>query len=117
MKIGGIEYGGQWGSALSFTLASGAVVGDAVTQTAAGEAGRGADNGELLGMVATKDDDLKGAVLIKGIQVLPKTGAISAGYVALAVNGAGLVKAGTTQKKFWVIGTDDTNNKVVVDLG
>ena len=117
MKVNGIEYGGQHNTALSYTLDNGTQVGDAVTATAAGTAGRGAADAALLGKVTTKEPDGIGAVTKRGVIVVPWTGAAVFGHQKVGVDGAGKAKVSATGRGCEVIAVDTTTNLAAIDLG
>ena len=105
---GSLKFAGQQDE-VSFNLEEAVEEGDAVTSTStAGTLGRGSDGGELIGVVLRKEADNVGAVAMAGsnkVVTVPRSGAISLGRQALAVNGSGLVKAGSGTAEFIVIGT------------
>lgn len=116
MKFNNVEYAGQDENALTFTLTAGTVQGDAVTLTGNGAAGRGADGDPFYGKANLPEGDAKGAVSRDGIVIVKYTGALTAGYRQIAVDGAGKVKPGSATSRWaWVIGVDGTY--AAVDLG
>lgn len=115
MKIGNIEYAGQHNTGLTFVLAAGAVIGDAVTQTAAGEAGRGAADAALLGKVVTSEPDARGTVFTRGVIVVPWNGAAVFGRQKVGVDGAGKAKVSATGRECQVLGVAD--GYAAIDLG
>lgn len=120
-KINGVEYAGQTEKALTYTIAAGAVVSDAVALTAAGTAGRGAAEAVLLGKLVTLEADGKGAVAKRGIIIVRYTGVLTFGFVELVVDGAGAVKAAAVAgalPRREVIGTFTENavNYAIIDL-
>lgn len=117
MKIAGIEYGGQHNSGLTFVLDAGTVVGDAVAQTAAGTAGRGADLAPLLGKVVTKESDGDGTVFTRGVIVVPWPGAAVFGRQTVSVDGAGKAKVNAAGRSCTVLGVDTTLQLAAIDLG
>lgn len=117
MKINGIEYSGQFEGGLTYTIAAGAVAGDAVTQTAAGTAGRGAAGGVLLGKLVTPEPDGRGTVMNRGIIIVRAGTGLAVGYVLAVVDGAGAVTppaAGAAGRPAWVIGIVD--GMAIIDL-
>lgn len=115
MKFGNIEYAGQHNTGLTFALDAGAVVGDAVTQTAAGAAGRGAADGALLGKLVTSEPDSRGTVFTRGVIVVPWAGAAVFGRQAVGVDGAGKAKVSVNGRIVTVIGVD--GGYAALDLG
>ncbi|ULH17358.1 hypothetical protein MF271_19400 (plasmid) [Deinococcus sp. KNUC1210] len=116
MKFNNVEYASQDENALTFTLVAGAVQGDAVTLTGNGTAGRGADGDPFYGKLNLPEGDGKGAVSRDGIVIVKYTGALTAGYRQVTVDGAGKVKpAAATGRACWVIGVDGTY--AAIDLG
>jgi hypothetical protein len=111
---GSLKFAGQQGE-VTFNLEAAVQIDDAVTSTAtAGLLGRGADGGEIVGVVFHKSPDLVGTVYTKGsnrVVTCVRNGAIALGFVALQVDGAGKVKAGGAGlSKFHVIGTKTYNS-------
>lgn len=117
MKVNGVEYGGQHNLALTYTLDNGTQIGDAVTATAAGTAGRGAADAPLLGKVMTKEPDSVGAVTRRGVIVVPWTGAAVFGHQKVGVDGAGKAKVSATGRNCEVIAVDTGQNIAAIDLG
>jgi hypothetical protein len=117
MKINGTEYGGQHNTGLTFTLDAGAVVGDALAQTAAGTAGRGADANPLLGKLVTSETDSKGTVLTRGVIVVPWSGAAVYGRQTVSVDGAGKAKVNAAGRACQVLGVDSALGIAAIDLG
>lgn len=79
----------------SYNIAAGAVAGDAVTLTANGTAGRGADTNPLLGKLNRLEGDAVGNVGTQGRYEYRRTAAaVALGPVLVVVDGAGLVKTG-----------------------
>ncbi|MVN88281.1 hypothetical protein GO986_16165 [Deinococcus sp. HMF7620] len=120
MKIPGtnIEMGGQHNSGLTFVYDSGVVIGDAVTQTAAGTAGRGAADGPLLGKAVSKESDGVGTVFTRGVIVVPWTGAAVYGLQKIGVDGTGKAKvSASTGRNAQVLGVDTSANLAAIDLG
>ena len=117
MKINGVEYGGQHNTGLTFTLDVGAVPGDAVTQTAAGAAGRGADAGVLLGKLVTSETDSKGTVFTRGVVVVPWTGSAVYGMQTVVVDGAGKAKVGSSGAGLPVRVIGVASGFAAIDLG
>ena len=114
-KFNNVEYAGQHNTGLTFTLDNGAVIGDAVTQTAAGAAGRGAADAPLLGKLVTSESDAKGTVFTRGVIVVPWTGAAVFGLQKVGVDGAGKAKVSATGKECQVLGVD--SGLAAIDLG
>ncbi len=95
MKALGIEYGGQFDDGgLTFAIADGAQVGDAVTLTATATMGRGADSAPFGGKLMKIEKDGRGTVNRHGVLVVPCDPALTIGQQGLVVDGAGKVKAG-----------------------
>lgn len=115
MKLNGIEFAGQHNSALTYALDAGTVRGDAVTQTAAATAGRGATDAPLLGKLETKEGDGLGAVIKRGVIVVPWAGAAVFGLQKIGVDGAGKAKVSATGRNCEVIGVAD--GYAAIDLG
>lgn len=115
MKFNNVEYGGQNYRGLTYTITAGAVAGDAVTNTAAGTAGRGADGGPLLGKFVVREADNKGTVQNGGVIVVPWTGAAVFGQQTIVVDGTGKAKVGAGGRACEVIGV--ANNLAVINLG
>lgn len=116
MKIGNVEYGGQRQHQITYTVAAGAVEGDAVTLTAAGTVGRGADGGAYLGKLIKIEPDGKGTVICTGIINQAAVAGETFGYKGLVVDGAGKVKAGAANagRQALVIGVVD--DMAIIDL-
>lgn len=117
IKVNNVEYGGQHNTGLTFTLDANAVPGDAVTQTAAGAAGRGAADAAILGKLVTSESDGKGTVFTRGVIVVPWTGAAVFGVQKIGVDGAGKAKVSATGKEARVLGVDTTAAIAAIDLG
>ncbi|KQR33129.1 hypothetical protein [Deinococcus sp. Leaf326] len=117
MRIGTVDYGGQHNTAITYLLDNGTQIGDAVTATAAGTAGRGTADAALLGKVSTKEFDGLGAVVKRGVIVVPWTGAAVFGHQKIGVDGTGKAKVSATGRGCDVIGVDTTNNLAAIDLG
>lgn len=115
IKFNGIEYAGQHNTGLTYALDVGAVRGDAVTQTAAATAGRGAADAALLGKLETRDSDGLGTVIKRGVIVVPWTGAAVFGLQKVGVDGAGKAKVSATGRNCDVIGVAD--GYAAIDLG
>ena len=112
-KIGGLMFSGQSANGVSFNVEAAVAEGDAVTTTTtAGTLGRGSDGDEIVGLVDRDEGDNVANVKLRGcgkVVTAKRAGAINSGNpgaaVALAVDGAGLVKAGTGTSEFIVIGS------------
>lgn len=115
MKINGVEYAGQHNTGLTFTLDENAAKGDAVTQTAAGTAGRGVADAALLGKLVTRESDGRGTVFTRGVIVVPWTGAAVFGLQKVGVDAAGKAKVSATGKECQVLGVAD--GLAAIDLG
>ncbi|MBZ9752998.1 hypothetical protein K7W42_19350 [Deinococcus sp. HMF7604] len=115
IKIGNVEYAGQHNTGLTFTLDANAVKGDALTQTAAGTAGRGAADAALLGKLVTRESDGLGTVFTRGVIVVPWTGAAVYGLQKVGVDGTGKAKVSASGKECRVLGVAD--NLAAIDLG
>lgn len=114
MKINGIEYSGQWERGFTWTIAAGALKGDAVAQTAAGTAGRGASGAPLLGKLVTPEPDGRGTVMSHGVIIVAAGAGLTVGYQTLQVNGSGAVIAGAGGRPGQVIGVVD--GMAIIDL-
>ena len=117
MKFNGVEFVGQHNTGLTYTIDAGAVIGDAVTTTAAGAAGRGAADAPLRGKLVTLENDAKGTVFCRGVIVVPWVGAAVFGLQKIGVDGAGKAKVSATGKECNVIGVDAANGLAAIDLG
>lgn len=117
MRFNGVDYAGQHNTGLTFTLDAGAAIGDAVTQTAAGAAGRGAADAALLGKCVTSEGDGKGTVFTRGVIVVPWTGAAVFGLQKVGVDGAGKAKVSATGRECQVLGVDAGTGFAAIDLG
>ncbi|WP_104992715.1 hypothetical protein [Deinococcus sp. NW-56] len=117
MKFNGVEYAGQHNTGLTFTLDAGAAIGDAVAQTAAGAAGRGAADAPLLGKCVSSEADGKGTVFTRGVIVVPWTGAAVFGRQKVGVDGAGKAKVAAAGRECQVLGVDATEGLAAIDLG
>lgn len=115
MKFNNVEYAGQHNTGLTFTLDAGTVIGDAVTQTAAGAAGRGAADAALLGKAVTSEPDTRGTVFTRGVIVVPWNGAAVFGRQKVGVDGAGKAKVSATGRECQVLGVAD--GYAAIDLG
>jgi hypothetical protein len=95
------------------------VIGKPITITGNGKVGFGADGNPVFGMIQKFEDD--GAVNVQdgGYMVLPCDPAalpVAGTDFFVAVNGAGLVKKGATNKYGFVVSVDSTNNLVEILL-
>lgn len=117
MKVNGVEYGGQHNTGLTFTLDAGTAIGDAVTETAAGSAGRGADGNALLGKCVSSESDAKGAVFTRGVIVVKWGGAAVAGLQKIGVDGTGKAKVTANGKECQVLAVDAAAGLAAIDLG
>lgn len=77
---------------------AGAVVGDALTHTGPGTAGRGADGAPLLGKLLTLESDGAGTVALTnaGFVDIPTVGTLPTGFQNLVVDGQGRAKVGAS---------------------
>lgn len=111
---GSLKFAGQQGE-VTFNVEEAVQTDDAVTSTAtAGLLGRGADGGEILGVVFHKSVDNVATIYTKGcnrVVTCVRNGAIALGLTALQVDGTGKVKTGGAGlSKFHVIGTKTYNS-------
>ena len=114
MRINNVVYAGQNRKGLTFTVAAGAVEGDAVMITAAGTVGRGTDLGVLAGKLVKLEADGKGTVDYQGVMELPFTGVLNPGIQNVVVNGAGVIKANASGRQVTVIGTSGSTAVVLL---
>lgn len=110
-KYGGLNYEGVDSKNASFNIAASVVEGNVLgASTTAGTLGLGSDGGEIIGFLKNMDADRVGNVALRGsgeIITAVRNGTINsgnAGLTALAVDGAGKVKAGSGTTTFYVIG-------------
>lgn len=103
MRHGDIVFNGQQ-AFVTMELDPGTKVGDAVTHTGPGKAGRGTDGQPLLGKVQQVEYDGLGTVAIQGAGFIdiPAVGTLSTGFQSLVVDGTGKVKVGANGSRHLV---------------
>lgn len=95
LRLSGVDHTDDPIRAYTSAVASGAVAGDAVTKTAEGTVGRGADTEPLVGRLELVETDGLGTVATRGRFWYRRAGAALADVADIVVDGAGAVKAGT----------------------
>jgi len=117
MRVGELNFNGNGAKFLTFLIATGTLVGDAVTNTASGEKGRGAANLPVTGKLAHIGPQSAGSVQIRGVATFEYSGtAPTPGMVQLQTDGAGKVKVGASGPYLEVLAVEPATSSVAVLL-
>lgn len=103
MRLGELVFNGQ-NAFPTMNIAPGTLAGDAVTFTAPGTVGRGADGNKLVGKVLKVESDGVGTVALMGAGFtdIPAVGTLATGLQLLVVDGAGKAKVAAGGKEYLV---------------